>query len=128
MKKYFIFLIGLFFVTFAVSLCFSAVSEDYELSGKLENGIRVIEIKALRYRFEPDPIVVGLGERVRLVVTSMDIAHGLAIREFNINISIPAGKQISVEFVADKKGVFRAYCSVYCGPGHGSMQASFIVK
>lgn len=39
-----------------------------------------------------------------------------------------SGKTESVEFVADKKGSFYAYCSVYCGPGHSHMQVSLIVE
>jgi len=108
------------------------VEEPYakgpELSGRIEDGIRVIEVKASRYKFKPDPIVVSLGEKVRLVVTSADVAHGIVIPEFSVNLSIPAGKTESVEFVAERKGTFHAHCSVYCGPGHAHMHASLIVK
>ncbi len=144
--KHFSFIIGLFLVMFTSLYCFTAsqaeeqyakarrhktireISKNPELSGKLEDGIRTIEVKASRYKFEPDPIVVKLGEKVRLVVTSTDVAHGIAISEFKVKLSVPAGKTESVEFVADKQGEFHAYCSVYCGPGHGHMHASFIVK
>lgn len=102
--------------------------ENQELSGKLEDGVRVIEVKASRYKFEPDPILVMLGEKVRLVVTSSDVDHGIAISDFNVNIFVPAGKTETVDFTADKRGAFHAYCSVYCGPGHGRMEANFIVK
>ncbi len=147
MKKNFSFIIGLFLVMFTSLYCFAAspaeeqyakagrrhktvreISKNLELSGKLENGIRTIEVKASRYKFEPDPIVVRLGENVRLVVTSTDVAHGVAIQEFNLKLSVPAGKTERIEFVADRQGKFHAYCSVYCGPGHGHMHASFIVK
>ena len=106
----------------------SSCTAQAPLSGKFENGIRIIEIKASRYKFEPDPIAVKLGEKVRLVATSLDVVHGLAISEFKINLTIPVGKTTSVEFIADKKGTFHAHCSVYCGPGHGHMHASFIVE
>jgi heme/copper-type cytochrome/quinol oxidase subunit 2 len=142
MKKYFMAAIALFIAMFMNSYCFTAnpiekqhhhgnddevKNENLMLSGRVEHGIRVIEIEASRYKFEPDPIVVKFGEKVRLVVTSTDVAHGLAIPDFKVNISVAAGKNESVEFVADKKGTFHAYCSVYCGPGHGHMHASFIV-
>lgn len=144
MKKYAIFIITLFLFMFISPYCFAfnyakgrdhkshhqqgEQGENLELSGKVENGIRVIEVKASRYKFEPNPIVVNLGEKLRLVVTSTDVVHGIAISELNVNLSVPAGKTETIEFVADKKGTFRAYCSVYCGPGHGHMQVSFIVK
>lgn len=133
MKKYLSFIIGLFLVMFMSLHCFAAspaeeISKHPEVSGKLDNGIRVIAVKASRYKFEPDPIVVRLGEKVRLVVTSTDVAHGIVIQEFNVKLSIPAGKTERIEFIADKQGEFQAYCSVYCGSGHGRMRASFIVK
>lgn len=148
MKRYFVFLIGLFFVIFVNSVCFAESSgeelhakarrgrhrtteettHELKLSGKLKDGIRVIEVKASKYKFEPDPIIVKLGEKIRLVVTSTDVAHGLAIPEFNVNLSVPAGKTESIEFVADKEGTFQAHCSVYCGQGHAKQHTNFIVK
>lgn len=101
---------------------------DSELSGRVENGIRVVEVKAIRYKFEPDPIVVKLGEKVRLAVTAVDVEHGIAIADFNVDLQVPEGKTETVEFVADKKGSFHAHCSVYCGPGHGQMHGALIVK
>ncbi len=146
MRKHCIFIIALFLVVFTGSYCFATcsrkeqcakgrhhkttgeISENPKLSGKIENGIRVVEVKASRYKFEPDQIVVKLGEKVRLVVTATDAAHGLAISEFKVNISVPAGETRSVTFIADKQGKFNAHCIVYCGPGHSDMQASFVVK
>lgn len=106
----------------------AASSSDAAVSGKLENGIRVVEVKAQKYKFIPDPIVVNLGEKVRLVVTSLDVTHGLAIDEFGINIILNPHQVRTVEFTANKKGAFRIYCSVYCGSGHEHMQANLIVK
>ena len=102
--------------------------ENLGLSGKIENGIRVIRITASRYKFDPDPIVVKLGEKVRLIATSTDVTHGLAIPEFKVNLTISAGKTESAEFIADKRGTFHAHCSVYCGPGHSNMHGTLIVK
>lgn len=142
MKRYFPIVIALFLIAF-ISFYYlatntkeghkghehkSAETSDLELSGEVKNGIRVIDVKASRYKFEPDPIVVNLGEKVRLTVTSTDVTHGIAISEFNVKVSLPMGKTENVEFVADKKGAFHAYCSVYCGAGHSHMHANFIVK
>ena len=134
MKKYLSFLIGLFFVMFMSSYCFADSSGvglyaegghhhktteetdgNLRLSGELKDGIRVIEVKASKYRFEPVTIVVKLGEKVILLVTSIDVAHGLAIPEFKVNLSVPVGKTESIEFVADKIGRFHAHCNMYCG-------------
>ena len=102
--------------------------ENPAFSGKLENGVRVVELKASQYKFAPDPIVVKKGELVRLVAKSLDVGHGISIPEFNLNLSIPAGTDSVGEFTAAKEGEFTTYCSVYCGSGHGKMQGKLIVK
>ncbi len=132
MRKYFILMVIMFLSGFMNAYCLAdkpveSRGQSYELSGRIEEGVRIIEVKASRYKFEPDPIVVKLGDKVRLVVTSADVTHGISISEFKVNLSIPVGKTKQVEFIADKEGKFSAYCSVYCGPGHSRMQANFIV-
>lgn len=104
------------------------VPGNAEVSGRLQDGIRVIELEASRYKFEPDPIVVNLGEKVRVIAASADVTHGIEIPDFKINLTIAPGKTSEAEFVADKKGTFHAHCSVYCGPGHGHMHGALIVK
>ncbi len=101
---------------------------DTEFSGQIEDGVRVVKLKSSKYKFDPDPIVVKKGEKVRLVASSLDVAHGISIPEFNFNLSIPAGKESAAEFSADKEGTFTSYCSVYCGTGHGKMQGKLVVK
>ena len=101
---------------------------DSQFSGKLIEGVRVIELKASQYKFEPDPIVVKKGEKVRVVASSSDVTHGISIPEFKLNLAIPAGKESAAEFSPDKEGTFTVYCSVYCGTGHGKMQGKVIVK
>ena len=98
-----------------------------QFSGKLIEGVRVIELKASKYKFEPDPIVVKKGEKVRIIASSSDVAHGISIPEFKLSLAIPAGKESTAEFSADK-GTVTSYCSVYCGTGHGKMQGKLIVK
>ncbi len=136
------FAVGLFFIILAGSLSWADESlhgagptvphEQKEailpFSGTIEDNVRVVEVKASRYKFEPDTIVVGFGEKVRLVVTSLDVDHGLAIPDFKVNVTVVYGRTAVAEFVADKKGTFHAHCSVYCGPGHAHMHAVLIVQ
>ncbi|HAJ57062.1 MAG TPA: hypothetical protein DCL35_04755 [Candidatus Omnitrophica bacterium] len=143
MKKYFGFIICFFLAAFVNSSSFADTPiEEHEhtahhhdeaqepaLSGRIdENGARIIEVKASRYKFDPDPIVVKLGEKVRFEITSADVTHGLAIADFQVNISVLAGETKTAEFVADKKGSFHMHCSVYCGPGHSHMHGTLIVQ
>jgi cytochrome c oxidase subunit II len=81
-----------------------------------------IEITAKRFTFTPGEITLKKGRPVVLVITSMDVNHGFRIREFGVNATVNAGRTIEVAFTPNKTGDFVAHCSVYCGPGHGSMQ------
>jgi cytochrome c oxidase subunit 2 len=98
------------------------------LSGKLEDGIRVIEVVAYKYGFFPNPIVVKHGERVKLIMTAMDVRHGFYVPEFNVNEVLPRRGTRTVEFVAYRKGQFMVHCSVYCGPDHGKQKTRLIVE
>ena len=98
-----------------------------EPSGEIKDGVRVVKVTAHRYDFKPDPIVVRRGERVRLEITTNDVAHGLAISDFKVNVAVPKDKITTADFTADKTGDFQINCSVYCGPGHGKMRGALKV-
>ncbi len=98
------------------------------LSGEIRNGIRIINVKAFRYGFDPNPIVVNQGDKVQVDVQSTDVEHGFAIHDYNVDLTVPAGEIRSVVFTADTKGVFDIECSVFCGPGHSHMKAKLVVK
>jgi len=97
------------------------------LTGKVENGVRVIEMKAFRYSYDPDTVVVKEGQPVRLVITSTDVEHGIGIDAFKVNKVLPAHKATTVQFTPNKTGEFAFYCTVYCGPGHADMKGKLTV-
>jgi cytochrome c oxidase subunit 2 len=82
---------------------------------------RRIVIEAKRFTYNPGDITLKKGEPVILVVKSLDAAHGLRIREFNVNIRVKAGGTAEAEFTPMQAGEFVGHCSVFCGSGHGSM-------
>ena len=89
---------------------------------------REIEVVAKRFTFEPARIEVTEGERVRLVVTSADGVHGLQIKKFRVNASIPrGGEPVHVDFVASEPGTYEIMCSEECGDGHESMTGTLVV-
>lgn len=90
--------------------------------------VKEFKITARQFSFEPGIIEVNEGDKVRLVITSMDIPHGFSITEYGINKRLDVGKPATIEFTADKKGTFTAFCSVFCGSGHGNMKGKLIVK
>ena len=91
-------------------------------------SVKEFKITAKRFQFEPSTIEVSKGDRVRLLVTSTDVPHGISITEYGINERLDPGKEVKIEFTADKEGTFTAFCSVFCGSGHGGMKGRLIVK
>ena len=88
---------------------------------------RTIEIVAKRYAFEPAVVEVTLGEPVRLVVKSVDVLHGFAVKKLKIDKDVPAGGDVKIDFVAKEAGEFPIICSVTCGDGHSTMTGTLKV-
>ena len=82
---------------------------------------RTIDITVKRFSYDPGEITLKKGEPVVLVLKSVDVAHGLRIRELNVNIKVKAGGTVEVQFTPEKTGDFIGRCSVFCGRGHGSL-------
>lgn len=96
---------------------------------KITTGeIKEFKITAKQFQFEPSTIEVNKGDKVRLIVTSIDVPHGFAISEYGINERLDPGKPVTIEFTADKQGTFTAFCSVFCGSGHNNMKGKIVVR
>ena len=92
------------------------------------SNVKEFKITAKSWEFDPATIQVNKGDKVKLIITSVDVPHGFSIPEYEINERIDPGKPVSVEFTADKQGTFTSFCSVFCGSGHSKMKGSFVVK
>ena len=90
--------------------------------------VRDIRMTAKKYEFNPSVIRVRQGERVRLLITTLDRKHGIQIKEFGVKVVLPKKEETVVEFVADKAGEFKFKCSVRCGWHHGRMKGKLIVE
>lgn len=100
-----------------------------ESESKVETGeVKEFSVEAFNWGFKPESIEVNQGDRVKITAKSTDVDHGFAIKEFGVNLKLKPGEEKSVEFVADKKGTFTMYCSVYCGEGHREMKGVLVVK
>ncbi|MDP2319947.1 MAG: cupredoxin domain-containing protein [Acidobacteriota bacterium] len=89
---------------------------------------RVIEVVASRFAFEPTRIEVTEGEHVRLVLTSADGVHGVGIKQFRVEKTVPrGGTPVTIDFVASAAGEFPILCSEYCGNGHDEMKGLLVV-
>jgi len=92
-----------------------------------QGDVKEFKITAKQFQFEPSTIEVNKGDKVRLVITSLDVPHGFAITEYGINKRLEPGIPATIEFTADKQGTFTTFCSVICGAGHRGMKGKIIV-
>ncbi|MDP3766312.1 MAG: cupredoxin domain-containing protein [Nanoarchaeota archaeon] len=90
--------------------------------------VKEFKMTAKQFMFEPATIEVSKGDRVKLVITSLDVPHGFSIPEYGINERLDPGKPVTIEFKADKEGTFTAFCSVFCGSGHSNMKGKIVVR
>ena len=107
--------------------------ESLPLSGKIIDGVREINIKAVQYRWEPDTIVVNKGDKIRFIVETADVPHGFELEGINIpgwdtDTLIVKGDKKIIELVAEDVGTWDIVCTVYCGPGHAGMKGKYIVR
>lgn len=92
-------------------------------------GIKPTEKQGDDYLLEVDnPLVVPVGKRVRLLVTSTDVIHGWYVPQLGINQYGIPGFIKDVWFTANKVGTFKGQCSQICGKLHGFMPITVIVK
>ncbi len=93
-----------------------------------ESKVREFVITAKNWSFSPDTIVVNQGDKVKIKITSTDIAHSFLLKDYNLNIKLEPNQTQTIEFIADKFGVFPFRCGVPCGAGHKEMVGTFVVK
>ena len=80
-------------------------------------------------RWSLPSIRVKQGQKVKLRMTSGDVAHGFAAPDLDIDVEeIYPGKWVELEFVAEKAGTFPYFCTVLCHPKHGTMTGEIIVE
>lgn len=112
------------------------VNADAALPGKekIERNGDTVEVwmTAIRSHFNPEHIKVKEGDKVKLHITNIerarDATHGFAITGYNINLSLEPGEANTVEFVADKPGVYPFYCTEFCSALHLEMAGYLLVE
>jgi len=107
--------------------------DDLPATGELKDGVREIEIKAYQYYWSPELIIVDKGEKIRLKISTNDVPHGFEIEgymipDYDFNTKIEKDNPLTIEFTAEKSGVWEFLCSIYCGAGHGHMKGVFVIR
>jgi cytochrome c oxidase subunit 2 len=117
-------------IVLLLALCMTAAGAwppQVKGGGTVED-VKMIDVIASRFKFEPATITVAQGDSVRLRLHSTDRTHGIAIKAFRVKALIPKmGEAVTVEFVADQAGTFDVTCSEYCGTGHAGMKGRLVV-
>ena len=92
-------------------------------------GTASTEAKGQDYLLEVDnALVVPVGKRIRLLITSNDVIHGWYVPQLGINQYGIPGFIKDVWFTAESVGTFKGQCSQICGKLHGYMPIAVIVK
>ena len=91
-----------------------------------------VKMTAVRSNYEPNKIEVSQGDHVTIYLTNIeqttDELHGFGLEDYNINVIVDPGETKTIEFVADKPGVFAYYCTNFCSALHQEMQGYLLVK
>lgn len=111
-----------------------APAQYSEGKGRIVRNGNTVEIYSplIRSHFDPEHVEVKKGDRVRWTLTSLestrDAIHGFTIAGYQVGASIEPGKTVTIEFIADKEGVYPYYCSEFCSALHLEMMGYLMVK
>jgi len=82
---------------------------------------QVIDIQASQFQFDPGTIRVKPGDQVTINLTALDVAHGIYLDGYDLELNVDPGRTKSFTFTADRQGSFRFRCSISCGDLHPFM-------
>ena len=94
--------------------------EDWDHKAAPRNPNYLLEVN--------NPVVVPVGKKIRLLITSNDVIHGWYVPQLGINQYGIPGFVKDAWFKADKAGTFRGQCSQICGKEHGYMPIVVVAK
>lgn len=75
----------------------------------------------LRLMDTDNPVVLPVGKKIRLLMTSTDVLHAWAITAFGVRLDNVPGRTNETWVQIDKPGTYYGYCSELCGTGHSYM-------
>jgi cytochrome c oxidase subunit 2 len=101
---------------------FSTLSRDSDAARQMDSGIDPASVP--HYLLNVDnPLVVPVGKKVRLLVTSQDVIHAWWVPDLAMKKDAVPGmiNEMWFEILPDKAGVYRGQCTELCGRDHGFM-------
>ena len=94
--------------------------EEREAKGAPKNENYLLEVD--------NPMVVPVGKKVRLLITSNDVIHGWYVPQLGVNQYGIPGFVKEAWFTVEKAGTYRGQCSQICGKEHGFMPIVVVAK
>jgi cytochrome c oxidase subunit 2 len=97
------------------------------ISVRSQPAERVIPVRAYKFSYDPNELVVKLNEPVVLEFTTSDVVMGFNAPDFAARATIIPGQTARVRIVPNKVGTFTFHCDVFCGDGHEDMDGTIRV-
>lgn len=82
---------------------------------------RTLRIEAGDYAFTPGVLRVNPGDVVTIELVATDVAHGLSIDGYPLDLRAEPGQTARGTFTAGRAGTFKLRCSIACGNLHPFM-------
>jgi cytochrome c oxidase subunit 2 len=101
---------------------FSTLARDSDAARQLGSGVDPKSVE--HYLLNVDnPLVVPVGKKVRLLVTSQDVIHAWGVPDLAVKKDAIPGmiNELWFQIQPDKVGVYRGQCVELCGRDHGFM-------
>jgi cytochrome c oxidase subunit II len=106
---------------------FSTLAAPHNEARQVDSGVDVNSVD--HYLLEVDnPLVVPVGTKVRVLVTSADVIHNWWVPDFGLKKDAIPGYINELWFEAEKVGTFRGQCAELCGRDHAFMPIVVEVK
>jgi cytochrome c oxidase subunit II len=97
------------------------------ISVRSQPAERVIPVRAYKFSYDPNELVVKINEPVVLEFTTSDVVMGFNAPDFAARATIIPGQTARVRIVPNKVGTFTFHCDVFCGDGHEDMDGTIRV-
>jgi cytochrome c oxidase subunit 2 len=101
---------------------FSTLARDSDAARQLDSGVDPATIP--NYLLNVDnPLVLPVGKKVRLLVTSQDVIHAWWVPDLAMKKDAIPGmvNEMWFQIQPDKPGIYRGQCTELCGRDHGFM-------
>lgn len=88
---------------------------------------RLIRVTAENYAFSPAVIYANPGDQITVELVSKDVAHGLSVDGYPVDLHAEPGRSARTTFIAERAGTFKIRCTVACGNLHPFMTGKIAV-